>query len=99
MSKFTAVLLATLLIHSAWSEATSRVRNRPTPTTSTVTADRPSVVFQDQLLGSVKMRPVYTPRLKFGGPQPNPADPRFATVQRPAVSVAQITAVRPGSWR
>lgn len=97
MSKLNAVLLASLLSCSAWPEATTRVRNQPSSTGQG--AQRPSVIFQDPMLGSVRMRPVYTPRIKFGLAGPSTPDPRFATVQRPAVSVAQITAVRPGSWR
>jgi hypothetical protein len=89
MSKFTAaVLLASLLSGSAWSEVTSRVpAHRPTTKSRPPLArPAPPVIFRDPLLGSVRMRPVHTPTA-------------VVAFQRPAVSVAQITAVRPGSWR
>lgn len=99
MSNLNAVLMAALLSISAWSEATSPVDNHSSRTTTNPIPQRSSVIFQDPLLGSVKMRPVYTPRVQFGAASKPAPDSRFATVQRPAVSVAQITAVRPGSWR
>lgn len=109
MSKYSAVLLAALLSLSAWSEIANPAHRRhhtavPTPQL------RATVLFQDPLLGTVKMRPVYTPTAKFGtsektplvatnGPQPYGRSQPAAGTQRPGVSVDQTKTVRPGSWR
>ena len=95
MSKYSAVLLASLLSLSAWSETATPAHRRPHPTVPTP-QPRPAVVFQDPLLGTVKMRPVYTPTAKFGAFEKTPL---VAEVQRPGVSVDQTKTVRPGSWR
>ena len=96
MNKVSAVLLASLLCLSTWSESTSRAHRSP-PTAPPTPQSQPSVLFQDPMLGTVKMRPVFTPTARFGGAE-KPAVPVVA-LQRPGVSVDQIKTVRPGSWR
>lgn len=95
MSKYSAVLLASLLSLSAWSETANPARQRP-GTMAPTPQPRPAVLFQDPMLGTVKMRPVYTPSAKFGTSEKTPL---VAEVQRPGVSVDQTKTVRPGSWR
>lgn len=99
MSKLSTILLVSLLSCSAWSEATSRVRNHPPTNTTASTPQSAAVIFQDPMLGSVKMRPIHTPTLKFGAAEGRPPLNRVVVLQRPAVSVAQMTTVRPGSCK
>ena len=97
MNKVSAVLLASLLSLSAWSESTSRAHRGPA-THPPAQQSQATVFFQDPMLGTVKMRPVYTPKATFGTNQ-QPAPIQVAELQRPGVSVDQIKTVRPGSWR
>ncbi|MBN9417226.1 MAG: hypothetical protein J0I12_17405 [Candidatus Eremiobacteraeota bacterium] len=96
MSKFSAVLVASLLSLSAWSESPSRIQRGPAAPPATPQV-QPSVIFQDPMMGAVKMRPVYTPSAKFGTVPTSSI--QVAEVQRPGVSVDQTKTVRPGSWR
>ncbi|MBX3169952.1 MAG: hypothetical protein KF760_21285 [Candidatus Eremiobacteraeota bacterium] len=96
MSKLSAALLATLLSLSAWSESPGRTQRGPAAPTPAPQA-QPSVLFQDPMLGTVKMRPVYTPSARFGNV--GPVNTTAVALQRPGVSVDQTKTVRPGSWR
>jgi len=103
MSKFLALVMVALLIVglAAWSESPSRTRRLPV---APAAAGQPNqqVLFQDPMLGTVKMRPVYTRSNRFGGAERTPKTIEVAAVrvdQGPAVSVDQMKTVRPGSWR
>ena len=101
MSKFPAVLLVALLNVSlaAWSESPSRT-HRAAPISRPAVSQQ--VYFQDPMLGTVKMRPVYTRSNRFGAAERPSKASEVAAVrvdQRPVVSVDQIKTVRPGSWR
>ena len=101
MSKISAVLLASLLSLSAWSESTSRAHRGPA-THPPAQQPQATVFFQDPMLGTVKMRPVYTRSNRFGAAERPSKSSEVAAVrvdQRPVVSVDQIKTVRPGSWR
>ena len=102
MSKFPAVLLVALLNMSlaAWSESPSRT-HRPAMAPPAAVSQQ-QVYFQDPMLGTVKMRPVYTRSNRFGAAERPSKSSEVAAVrvdQRPVVSVDQIKTVRPGSWR
>lgn len=96
MSKFSAVLLVTLVSLRAWSESPSRAQRGPA-TPPPAPQSRSSVFFQDPMLGTVRMRPVITPSTRFGNA--GPVNSTAVALQRPGVSVDQTKTVRPGSWR
>lgn len=103
MSKFHAVLMVALLNVSlaAWSESPSRAPQRPSAPPAAAAPPGQQVLFQDPMLGTVKMRPVYTRSNRFGAAERPPLTSAVAAVrvdQRP-VSVDQTKTVRPGSWR
>lgn len=96
MSKFSAFVMISLLSVSAWSESPSRTERGPA-TPPPLAQPQPAVLFQDPMLGTVKMRPVYTPSTRFGNA--TPVNTTAVALQRPGVSVDQTKTVRPASWR
>lgn len=96
MSKFSAILLASLVSLSVWSESPSRGERGPS-TPPPAPKAQASILFQDPMLGTVKMHPVYTPSSRFGNA--GPVNSTAVALQRLGVSVDQTKTVRPGSWR